>query len=455
MKTNIQFFAILCSLFALYALHASTMQNASAAAEGAVIQVTTTADEFNKRGVGTGCSLREAIQAANTNKAFGGCSAGSPFGADTVQLGAARYVLTRVGHDDDNAFGDLDPASNLKLQGIDLAGSVIDGNGTTTHDRLLHIQTGPIQVRIENLTLTNGGDAGLDYGGGILNQAPIIVKHVVLAHNTANSGGGIFGAYPVKLSDVTLYQNHAIQDGGGMHAGDAQITRTTFDGNTAGTHGGGLVHSTFPAQITNSTFSGNRAKGSGGGIYFNGEGGTPTDKLDLYNVTLAHNTADSDADGSGDGGGIFARTDLNAQVHVANTLITQNSDASPAIFPTLKAHECKGTLVSLGYNLLARKGGCGGLTNGVNGDLVGTNSQPLDAKLDVLQNNGGAAATHALFADSPAVDAGNPKGCKDADNAPLITDERGYLRVTDGDGNGKARCDIGGYEFNSAPLPLP
>jgi len=46
------------------------------------INVTTTLDEYRS---GSLCSLREAVQAANTNLAFGGCPAGSgPF--DTINL---------------------------------------------------------------------------------------------------------------------------------------------------------------------------------------------------------------------------------------------------------------------------------------------------------------------------------------------------------------------------------
>ena len=51
--------------------------------------VTTTADEF---GTPTGCSLREAIQAANNDAAFGGCIAGN--GDDTITLQALTYILT-------------------------------------------------------------------------------------------------------------------------------------------------------------------------------------------------------------------------------------------------------------------------------------------------------------------------------------------------------------------------
>jgi CSLREA domain-containing protein len=68
-------------------------------AQAAVINVTTVFDEFNT-GPST-CSLREAVQAANTDAAFGGCSAGS--GADVIFLPVSQgvYRLQINGGDED------------------------------------------------------------------------------------------------------------------------------------------------------------------------------------------------------------------------------------------------------------------------------------------------------------------------------------------------------------------
>ncbi|MFN8526829.1 MAG: CSLREA domain-containing protein [Chloroflexota bacterium] len=53
-------------------------------AQAATIQVTTSADENNTNL--SACSLREALVAANTNAAFGGCPAGDPDGTATDQI---------------------------------------------------------------------------------------------------------------------------------------------------------------------------------------------------------------------------------------------------------------------------------------------------------------------------------------------------------------------------------
>src|SRR5215203_6157766 len=74
----------------------------------ATITINTTADEF---GTGGGCSLREAIQAANTDAAFGGCAAGA--GTDQINLPAGTYVLSLTGIEDANHSGDLDVSSSM------------------------------------------------------------------------------------------------------------------------------------------------------------------------------------------------------------------------------------------------------------------------------------------------------------------------------------------------------
>ena len=82
-------------------------------ASAAIITVTTTNDEY---GTGPGCSLREAVGAAGTDSAFGGCPAGS--GDDVISLPAGTYVLTQTGPGEDlNVTGDLDIYSTMTISG--------------------------------------------------------------------------------------------------------------------------------------------------------------------------------------------------------------------------------------------------------------------------------------------------------------------------------------------------
>src|SRR6476659_7405656 len=80
-------------------------------AYAATIDVTTFTDNLINNG---DCSLREAIQAANTDSAVDACPAGS--GADTIQLLAGTYTLSIVGANEDmNQTGDLDILGNLTI----------------------------------------------------------------------------------------------------------------------------------------------------------------------------------------------------------------------------------------------------------------------------------------------------------------------------------------------------
>ena len=82
-------------------------------------------------------------------------------------------------------------------------------------------------------------------------------------------------------------------------------------------------------------------------------------------------------------------------------------------------------------------------------------SVPLAQILGPLKNNGGPTQTHALVAGSPAIDAGNPGGCRDNSGALLQTDQRGFPRNVDGNSDGTARCDIGAVEgVGGAAVPL-
>src|SRR5215218_3972847 len=105
---------------------------ASSSATAATITPNTFSDE---NGGGSGCALREAIEAANTDAAFGGCPAGN--GADTIPLAAGTYQLS-IPNDglSDNQVGDLAVESQLTISHTGIAPAVIDGGAV---DRVLHV----------------------------------------------------------------------------------------------------------------------------------------------------------------------------------------------------------------------------------------------------------------------------------------------------------------------------
>ncbi|MBI4770972.1 MAG: CSLREA domain-containing protein, partial [Chloroflexi bacterium] len=300
-------------LFLLVALATGYMLGPARIARAATIVVNTTADEYNTNP--GACSLREAVEAANTDAPFGGCPAGS--GDDTITLPAGAYTLTLAGTPEDaNTRGDLDLTSNLTLQGAGASTTIVDGNGSTLNDRVFDI-IGPVAVTLSNMTIQNGRRSA--NGGGIQNAGDLTLTNVTVTGNTAvgfSFGGGLSSFGSLTATNSTFSGNTADQ-GGGIYVGNgtAVLSSVTLSGNTAtgsSADGGGLyVESSTSATLTDSTLSGNTADNNGGGL------------LNFGNVTLTNATFTANTAG-GDGGGL-----LNFQtLQLKNTIIAGNLDNS-------------------------------------------------------------------------------------------------------------------------------
>ena len=226
----------------------------------------------------------------------------------------------------------------------------------------------------------------------------------------------------VTISGVTISNGNSSYGGAIYSAGNLTLTNSTLTNNKSKGWGGAIKNAGV-LTLTNVTLSGNTAKTDGGGLY--NYSGTAT----LTNVTIANNTADSDANGSGNGGGI-AR--YNGAINIKNTLIGGNIDKSASA----QHPDCSGSIASQGFNLIQSTTGCT-LTGTATGNLLGVNPN-----IGPLQNNGGSTFTHALLANSPAIEAGTNTGCP-------ATDQRGISRPQG------LNCDMGAYEFENPPQVGP
>lgn len=343
------------------------MLTAVSSAEAATIRVTTTADRYDAAAT-AGCSLREAITATVTGTGFAGCPASTE--DHEIHLPDGTYRITRPGTEDANEAGDLDvtaPGGTLIRPEKESDRVVIDADGI---DRVFD----------------GSGSAGL------------------------------------MLVDLTVRGGRpSTDDGGGIRASNLSLDGVTITGNETRFDGGGLaVYGNFAA--TNSTISGNTARGSGGGIYLPGGSASGMKAL-----TITGNTADSDANGNGDGGGISAFG--AAAVFLTNTINAANVDLSP--LPADRVPDCLSDMSMVAKGVLSTQeigtGACQSAGPEPSNILVS------DPHLLPLGMNGGPTPTHPLKPESAAIDAGFPAECATVDQRRLNRPE--------------GSCDIGAFEL--------
>lgn len=349
-------------------------------------------------------SLREAVFFANSTPAL-----------DTITFAAVLSGETIT------VSSELPITSSLSIIGPDA--DLLTISGGTGANRVFNINDGTVSlmdVSISGITITDGGNGTASvFGAGVLNRENLTLDSVSIEDNQAGSGFG----------------------GGLQHEiGDLTIRDSTFTGNVA-TAGGGLRLQSGTADIVNSTISGNSATVNVGGL----DTLTPTV---LRNVTVTGNRADSDGVGGGNIGGLFG-TPGSLELH--NTIVAGNFVGTGTT-----ASDISGSSFVAGSsnNLIGSAAGAGGLTDGSNGNIVGNAGSGTIPTLDILNttlsNNGGPTSTHALLTGSPAIDMGNDALALDADDNPLLTDQRG----PGFDRSVGVRADIGAFElqtFNPTP----
>ncbi|MCB0870208.1 MAG: hypothetical protein KDB52_05195 [Solirubrobacterales bacterium] len=376
-----------CLLVSLAALAGLALLPGAAGAN--VINVTMTTDQFAGT-PGSGCSLRDAFNGAVYGGSLGDCEMSGA--DDTIKLPTGSYELT-IGPSGDGTAnsGDLDMAGSDPVT-IEPAGpgDVVVINGSHVDRVFDHLGAGIGDLILRNLTIT-GGFPG---AGPVLNGGAV------------RTNDGL-----VRAEGVTFFGNSSGEDGGAIAVGNG----ASF-------------------EAVNSTFTENSAPGSGGGIWAANLGAF----IDLRNVTISANTADSDADGFGSGGGLSGGIG-DSTVNMTNSILAENIDASPD--PADKAPDCVSNANFFPrYVISTQQLGTGECF--VTLPAPDTNQSPVaDAGLESFADNGGPTPTVGLAADSPAIEAGGstfPDIC-------LPTDQRGVARP---DGH----CDLGAFQF-TAPLP--
>ena len=242
----------------------------------ATITVTSLDDNLNADGFIT---LREAIQAANTNKAVDGSVAGS-VGEDTIVF--APTLDTSAGLVASLAMSgeQFTISESLKITGNGSLKTVIDASSSS---RIFFVSSGSLTV--EKLTLQNGNLSN-DSGAGDLRNAGAAIL-------LASTGS-------LTINDCRIQENTtagAFSSGGAVASvsGAITITGSLFRNNstTGDSAPGGAVFSVSGAvQVSSSSFIQNSTTGAssgGGAVAVASAGLTVTDSL--CNENFTQNTA--------------------------------------------------------------------------------------------------------------------------------------------------------------------
>ena len=213
-------------------------------------------------------TLREALQAANTNAIVYDAPAGSNAETDVITFAPELFTdgvnpspgrITLGG-----AHLEATDAAGVNIQGPGAALLTIDAN---RQSRVFYV-AGGAEAGLSGMTITGGlpplvGHIVYWEGGGIQCWGTCSADNVVIVDNSANFGGGISNYGTFSLSNSIVYGNSATEGntghGGGIDSyATLSVTNSTIVGNWAYRHSGG-IYSPYTFSMTNSIVAGNDA----------------------------------------------------------------------------------------------------------------------------------------------------------------------------------------------------
>lgn len=383
-------------------------------------------------------SLREAIAQAN-----------AILSSDVIQFSESMFATPQT-IVLNGALGELKVTDALTLAAPPATLTLNAGNS------IRHFNVTADTFALSNLKFINGAPSSGDGGSILISSGGMLSIHRVTFSNNKvgvdSSGGAIaneLGA-TVTITDCTFAANQASFQGGAIYsqAGTVTIRGSTFMNNSGARGGAILTQSNVTFLMENSTISGNTStettvSGRGGGMGFFGFA-TAGGSIIIRNSTITNNTANGFS-----GGGLHITQTSTNPIVIESTIIAgnfhpTNPDPMYIFSPDLYGPNSSDT--SGNWNLTVNNSLIGILAPPIDfksatGNITGSQAMPVDAKLGALGNNGGPTLTHALLADSPAINNGsNP--------AALTTDQRGagFARNVNG-------VDIGGFEVQGLAAP--
>jgi hypothetical protein len=196
------------------------------------------------------CTLRAAIDSANSRTTADGSNCQTGTGNDVIQFGIGNTTITLTSA--------LPPVTNSGSLTIDGTTQNITIDGATMY-QVLSLTAGALTVN--NLTIADGSATN---GGAISNAlGTLVLNNDTFSSNTAELGGAIYNGASLAVTNTTFSGNTAGINGGGIYnvGGTATLTNTTFEGNTTsdGAGGGGIYNGAGTMTISNSILAGSES----------------------------------------------------------------------------------------------------------------------------------------------------------------------------------------------------
>lgn len=361
--------------------------------QAATITVTTGVDVFTADG---NCTLREAIQAANTNLAVDACNAGA-VGHDEIEFSAALGTGTIT-----LSLSQIEIIETLTITGP-AASQMISGNNNS---RIFAVTEASQPLTLENLILTEGYTlmpgtstcaASTGRGGAVCALGDVTLINSTISNsntmgNSADGGGISVSNGTATLIDSTITGNNTMgvsASGGGLYVlgGTAMLTNSTVAGNSTTRNyadGGGI--SVFgDVTLSNSTLVGNSTVGNyayGGGLSVFGGSVTLTNS-----TVIGNNTAGDKASGGGLAVVIATSTAMLTNSSVTNNYITGARAEGGGLYTKQGSATLSNSTVS-GNSTEGLQGFGGGISVNV-GDATLSNSTVSDNSTAGMQAVGG------------------------------------------------------------------